>query len=212
MKPFPYISYRPNVDPINGLIIAFHGWGQTPTRFRRKSHLDLVADGTRCMIVYPRGRWLNWGGWRAKDARYKDVERLAETRDSIERRYGYFGTTHLVGFSDGASFALFAGGSLGYLLSVKSVAAYSGLYHKPPEQTVTSYPILLLRNFGERMVTPASQGMIRGQYILRGHQVTQETLPYRPGFIHHRWRSEANQYVSKHIANAMREPVSTQGA
>ena len=209
MKPFPCIIHRP-LDCSAGLIVAFHGWGQSASGFRRRSGLDRVAEASRCMIAYPKGRARNWGGISAKKPRQSDVERLIVTLVAVQDRYGRIAAAHLVGFSDGASFALYAASWISVRGRVASVAAYSGLYHDALP-AARKYPILLLHNDGEQLVRNVHQEEIRDAYKARGHVVTRVNLPRRRRwFRHHRWRAaEANPIVLKHIRNAMCEPVLT---
>lgn len=210
VKPFPFIAHRPDVPNLRGLIVAFHGWGQRPRRIKHRWGLDAVANETGCLIVYPRARGLNWGGLWATQPRRADVQRMDLTLRAIEGEHGFLRHIHLVGFSDGASFALYAGTWLGQTWTVASVTAYSGLHHEAPG-TPIKYPILLIRNNGETLIEPKHQKAIADAYAARGHQVTRLNLPRRRRWgRHHYWRpAEANPIVSKHIVDAMREPILT---
>ncbi len=215
MKPFPCTVHRPR-DCSAGLIVAFHGYAQSVSRFRRLSGLDRVADASKCMIVYPHGRARNWGGISAKKPKYSDVKRLELLLDSVVLRYGHiaFERIHLLGFSDGGSVALFAAAYLAVLWPIASVTAYSGLYHKvsPGLPPIDPYPIQLLHNEGEHWVRDVHQEEIRAAYEDRGHIVTQLTFPRRRRwFRHHYWRPEANQDVLRHIVEAMRKPITSGG-
>ena len=218
MKPFPCIAYEP-ADSSDGLIVAFHGWGQSVAKFRHKSGLDAVADAARCMIAYPKGRARNWGGISATKPRFADIERLFLTLEGIEGDHGPRSSIHFVGFSDGASFALFAGSCLDAGLvwpacPIASVTAYSGFCHKTGMPgSESKYPILLLHNRGEKRVRNVHQREIRKAYEDRGHVVTRVDLPRRrKWFRHHYWRAaEANPLVLKHVRDAMCEPILTRG-
>lgn len=208
MSPFPYLTYRPR-DCSAGMIVGFHGYLQSAAGFRRKSGLDGVGDAAKCMVVYPQGRLRNWGGISAKKPKSIDVGRLSETLRAIHERYENAQSIHLAGFSDGASFALYAGAHLAGVWPIASVTAYSGLYHgvpSAPSRLADPYSIWLLHNVGEKLIRNVHQKEIQAQYEDRGHVVTRVNFPRRrKRGRHHYWRPEANRHVLKHIVEAMRK-------
>ncbi len=166
-----------------------------PRGIQKRWGLDEVAGQRGCLIVYVKAKWRNWGGWRARKPNWKDMGRFELLMEKLEGEFGYLPSLHLVGHSDGASFALYCASYYGD--AVSSVTAYSGLYQKGAE-TTGSYPILLLWNAKEKIIKWGHIQQTHDIYRNRGHDVRIETFPGR-----HRWLPEANFHVSNHILASM---------
>lgn len=185
-----------NIDSKKGIILAFHGFKQSPSRLQASSQLDDVANQLQCIIEYPKAQRLNWGGISPKVYSEEQLKDLDNVLDYLKNRYEdeWDGRLFLVGFSDGGNFA----GTLARYwsskkINISGIVVYAGTYQETPFIPKQNYPIIYIRGVKDPFVKESVEKEFVSQYYPQ-HDV--KILRPNNG---HKWNINVNPIIIEEL-------------
>lgn len=169
---------------MNRVIVACHGFGQSPRRLLKVSGLADIANRLGAILYAPAGAW---GGVSPYSF---DMGQVRSFASRIKQRYAGK-QIDLVGFSDGASFVA----TLAQTLQVNSVSIVAGVQQVSIKEPM-KHKVLLVGGTDDPFVSVASLENWYQKYLNAGYPAT---LTIFAG-LSHGWYKETSEVVERFLS------------